>query len=287
MATMSPAAGNFLANLHKFSDSGLTGLADNAPDVNRLGELLARGLVTSDDLLKFVLRYQPLVGGEGVDLQQFWSTLWSKLLRRPVEMPPVPHLRPKTVAAIWDYKFKVMFLPSITEAEYPDGFIKPRWGQYLTESAIKRRPLPGRWVAVETIAKPHWNTPGGYGAGDADPFARALGLETRFSHSWDELSETILPAAANLLGVSSQATRRPSAEEWNLVGNLFNWLRLEQGEALPDLGSTNSWEWCENASRSDYRLAVGGAERGGLADVGDFWHGDGDDGIGFRVLVVL
>lgn len=280
---MTTAHENFQRVLPAFTSAGLTGLADNAADANRLGELLAGGHMTPEILRQIVVKYAPLVG-DGADPQALWSAIWEKVLGRPVDVPPVPDLRPKTVAAFREYGFKPMFLPDITEADYPDFFQKPKWGKFLTEANITRRKLPGRWVAVETIRKPHYNEPDGYGA---DPLGKTLGLKTRFKQSWDKLDTEILPAAAKLLGVSEKSTRLPSVEEWNLIGNLLNWLRKEMNEDLPDLGSTNSWEWCENACGSGDRLITGGAEDGGLAYVDCGWHDDGHIDIAFRVLVVL
>ncbi len=287
MTTMSPAATNFAAQMHLFTDSGLTGLVDNAVDANKLGELLATGHIDPESLRRLVLKYQPLVRGEGVDPRSYESMFWSKILGKPVEVPPLPHLRPKTVVAICEYKFAVIFLPAISETEYPYDFIKPKWRQYYCQPRIKRWPLPGRWVLVETIKKPDWNEPGGYGIGDADPLARALGLETRFGHSWDVLTETYLPKAAGILGVPENSTRHPSAEEWNLVANRLNWLRTKQNEPWPDQGSTHSREWCENACKYDGRVVIGHATYDGLANVHGLQRDKVDADIGFRVLVVL
>ncbi len=287
MTPENPAAKNFLANLYKFTPPGLTGLADNPEDINKLGELLATGNLDIETLRRFILKYRPFLSGEGVDPQVYEQMLWSKIMGKPIKVPPMPLLRPKTVVALCQFNLKVIFLPKITEIDYPDFFVRPRWGQYMTEKDIKRRQLPGRWVAVETISKPHRNAPGGYGVGDADPLARELWLQTRFGISWDKLTDVILPKAAKLFGVSKQAARRPSAEEWNLIGNRFNWLRTEQNEQWPDLGSTNSWEWCENAYEYGMRLMAGHIGHGGLADVRCYWQSDPGGDIGFRLLVVL
>ena len=117
--------------------------------------------------------------------------------------------------------------------------------------------------------------------------AAALHGTTRFNTSWDDLTNGFLAEIAKVTNFPKKGTRLPTAEEWNLIGNLFNWLRDHRSMDLPDLGSTRSWEWCENAYDADLRLIVGRSDRGGLADVRDGWRGDRDDDLAFRVLAVL
>lgn len=298
----------------RFSEAGLHGLLDHHAETNTLGELLAQGIVKPADLRVWfteqVGRQKPAVVVAGSDVatgskqpadlsavaknpQSFWAVAWQEILGegvmrdRKIVVPPLLSLKAKTDAAIsgglgvWI----PVFLPKqLTEPDYPAGFIKPQWGQYLTESAIKRRPLPGRWVMVETINKSNWDDQSGYGD---DPLAQALGLTTRFSKSWDDLHETHLPKVAKLLGLGKKAVRLLTAEEWNLIGNLFNWLNANRNMTLPDLGSTNSWEWAENSYGGAVRLLAGGRGRGGLAGVGYNWRGGRGDVVGFRVLAVL
>jgi len=213
----------------------------------------------------------------------FWAKAWAEILGRPVEVPPMPTISAKAMEAFECFSLRVVYLPAITEKDYPPDFVKPAWGKYIAASQIERKPLVGRWVAIETIEKPDWDDPKGYGNGN-DPLARKLGLQSRFNMSWDDLTP-LLPTAGKLLG--TKETRRPTAEEWNLVGNLFLWLNQHKDEHLPDLGSTRSWEWCENACGSEFRLFIGVAGFGGLAVVDRFWRGDRRGSFGFRVLAVL
>jgi len=257
---------------------------ENALLVNHLGELLARRQVTRVDLEEFLSQFQP---PEATDHQKFWQEIWDELLGEgTVDVPPFPSLKSKTTESLdgrygrWFF----VFIPAIKEQDYPDSFIKPSWGQHLDVDEIKRRKLPGRWVVIETIPKPDWDDPNGYGD---DPLALALSLQARFSLSWDELHETHLPAVAKLLGLRKKAVRLPTAEEWNLLGNLFLWLNEHKEERLPDLGSTNSWEWCENAYGGGGRLVVGRRGGGGLAVVDGRWSDDRSGRLGFRVLAVL
>ncbi len=217
-----------------------------------------------------------------------WTEVWSEVLDCKIKVPPVPKPKDETAGAIERFNFRMIFIPKITVDDYPDGFIKiqPVWGKHLDEAQIKCCPLPGRWVAIETIAKPDWDDEGGYGGGN-DPLAAELGLESRFGISWDDLKSTHLPKVANLFGVCKTAARLPSTEEWNLAGNLFNWLRNQQGENLPDLGSTRSWEWCVNTYGSGLRLTVGNSGSGGLASVSAGWSDSLLNRVAFRVVVVL
>lgn len=283
----------------RFSRSGLGGLLDYHGATNTLGELLTQGIVTPEAVQAWlgeqVGKHQPATGSTAhpsatadllTDPRAFWAQVWEEVLGRKLDIPPVLKISGKTKAAIVAYHLMPVYLPVITEEDYPTDFIKPQWGQHLTVSDIQRRPLPGRWVIVEMIVKPNWDDENGYGNG-IDPLAQALGLTSRFSISWDTLHETHHPATANILGLSKKAVRLPTAEEWNLIGNLFLWLNANRNMNLPDLGATNSWEWAENTFGDDARLFVGYRGHGGLADVFCCWRGVRHGLIGFRVLAVL
>lgn len=322
MSTLAPLPGWALklhGSVERFTESGLTGLVDHASVTNPLGELLARREVTPARLQEFLdsLResqgatapsglpaggQSPMQDILGADPQKFWSTAWQDILSvavrvfgntkevKEIVIPPFPTLKVKAAAAFMGGlgHWIPVFLPAnLTEADYPAEFVKPDWGKYLTVSSIQRRPLPGRWVMVETIGKPNWNDQNGYGNGN-DSLGKALGLTTRFRVSWDGIKDTHLKnLAKSHFGLSKKAVRLPTAEEWNLIGNLFLWLNRHRNMALPDLGSTDSWEWCENACGVDYRLVVGYRDNGGLAGVGGRWLGGTGGYIGFRVLAVL
>ena len=292
-----------------FTEAGLNGLLDYHAVTSPLGELLARGEVTPaqikeflDGLRKPVASTAALAAGASVqsiwdaEVQTFWTRAWAEILGdklmqdRKIVVPPLPNMKAKMKIAItgsfgW---WIPIFLPAnLTEADYPAEFVKPDWGKYLKESDIQRRPLLGRWVMVETISKPNWDDPNGYGNGD-DPLANVLELTNRrFNVSWNRIHETHLPETAKLLGLSKKAVRLPTAEEWNLIGNLFLWLNRHRNTTLPDIGSTNSWEWCENAYGDVVRLVVGNRGDGGLGDVVDRWRDGACDDVGFRVLAVL
>lgn len=227
--------------------------------------------------------------------QNFWAVAWQEILGervmkdRKIVIPPLPTMKAKTQTAMtgglgW---WIPIYLPKeLTEKDYPADFVKPKWIKELKESHIKRRPLPGRWVMVETIQKPRWDDPKGYSNGN-DPLIKSAGLATRFKVSWDSIKNTHLPKAAKILGLSKKAVRLCTAEEWNLIGNLFLWLNTNRNMTLPDLGSTTSWEWCENDYGGGGRLIVGYREQGGLANVYCDRHGHRSGDVGFRVLAVL
>lgn len=301
-------------NVGRFSSAGLTGLVDHAGVTNGLGEMLARGEVNPERVKEFLdglrkpavaeaaTRRQPdlfnqiRVIWDEITPQNFWGglvwpgTIGEQVMRdRKIIVPPFPRLKQKTMEAITGGlgTWMPIFLPNgLTEEDYPESFIKPDWGKRLTVANIQRRPLPGRWVLVETIQKPDYTDLKGYGNGN-DPLAQAIGLPFRFEIPWNTLKNSHLPAAAKLLGLSKKAVRLPTAEEWNLIGNLFLWLNKNRNMNLPDLGSTNSWEWCENTYGGGDWLLVGSRGCGGLAGVSCRWFGRVFAGIGFRVLAVL
>ncbi len=210
--------------------------------------------------------------------QAFWQGVWDELGIK-VEVPPVPKLTDKQVKSLEKFGFLLVYVPAITEEQYPTSFVKPRWF-----NGAERMPLVGKWVAVETIAKPHWDDLKGY---VDDRLMAAIKCEKRFNVRQDDLTGGLLAKIAKSTGFPKRGTRIPSAEEWNLIGNLFNWLRNHRQMDLPDLGSTRSWEWCSNACGSEFRLIAGSSDGGGLADVGSDWR-DGRSGcLAFRVLADL
>lgn len=218
--------------------------------------------------------------------QPFWQSVWDELLGSgKVTVPPVPKLTAKQVKSMERFGFLLMYLPGITEDEYPAGFVKPNWSACLDVSQIERKPLTGQWIAMETIKKPDLVDPIGY---PDDRLMATLKRTTRFNTSYYDLIGGLIQKIAKVTGFPKKGTRLPSAEEWNLVGNLFNWLYEHRSMPhLPDLGSTCSVERCGNAYCSVSQLIVGNVESGRLACVGYDWHDGRYSGIAFRVLAVL
>ncbi|MBI5369840.1 hypothetical protein HZA85_01430 [Candidatus Uhrbacteria bacterium] len=279
-----------------FTSAGLNGLLDHHTVTNTLGELFAQGKLTPDVLANWLAEQvnertrptatEPTDGWAAYDIdpRAFWEQCWEAILGRKINIPSVPKIKGKTRKAIERYRLLLVFLPSITENDYPDSFVKPAWGRHIDGSKIEHKPLPGRWVLIEMIAKPNWGDPKGY---EGDLLGQDLQITTRFKISWDHLTATILPRAVKLFGLPNRALRLPTSEEWNLIGNLFLWLNVNRNMSLPDLGSTNSWEGCLNSYDAGYFLVVGYRDLGGLADVNRNWHDNPNDNIAFRVLAVL
>ena len=224
------------------------------------------------------------------NLQSWMQTVYDGAgFKTPIVVPPLPCISKKQIAALTRFGLEMFYLPAIGEDAYPDDWVKPAWGKYLTVIQIERKPLPGKWIAVETIAKCDWNDPQGYGGG-SDPVASALRLTKRFGISWDahHARRGTLQRLAKLGSLPKRGTQFATAEAANFIGNLFNLLHEKHGQAhLPNLGLTNSWEWCNNSYESDGRLIVGCSGGGGLAAVDWGWRDVPFDYIGFRVLVVL
>lgn len=248
--------------------------------------------ITAEDLAEFLrdpTRWRKpsvdIPALEAESLRTWMQNVYNELgIACEVPLPPV--LTPRQQKSLKKFGLRLFFIPAITEDQYPVSFVKPVWGRYLTVSEIKHQPLPGRWLVVETLPKPNWDDPAGY---PNDILAKALKLTKRFAVSWDDLHNEggLLSRIAKITGLPKKSTRLPTTEEWNFLGNLFLWLNQHRNETLPDLGSTNSWEWTENVYGSGYRLIVGDREYGGLADVHSSLRNDHRENIAFRVLAVL
>lgn len=217
------------------------------------------------------------------EAQAFWQDVYDELGIKAI-VPYMPALTEKQVKSLDKFGFLLVYIPSISEEDYPESFIKPAWGKYLSISGIERKPLEELWVAVETIAKPDNDDPAGY---PDDRLMAAVKRDKRLHTSHDDLKRGLLKEIAEATGFPKKGTRLCTAEEWNVVANLFNYLRGHRNMPLPDLGSTRSSELCENACGSDYCLKVGNRNCGGLADVDKVMRDSLLCSIGFRVLAVL
>lgn len=204
-----------------------------------------------------------------------------------VEVPPVPTLTDKQVKSLKKFGFMLVYVPAITEAQYPAGFVKPDWGQNLMVASIERLPLKGQWVAVETIAKPQYDDSRDSRNYAEDVLMAAVKHAKRFNTSHDDLTGGLLVKIAKTTGFPKKGTRLLSIEERSFIGSLFNWLREHRQMRLPDFGSGFSWEWCANAYGSEDRLTAGGPFSGGLAGVHSCWRGRRRFDSAFRILAVL
>ncbi|MBI2475555.1 hypothetical protein HYV69_04005 [Candidatus Uhrbacteria bacterium] len=289
-----------------FTNKGIDGLAKYPMPglVNRLCEMVIDKVFSPDELEAWINeRSQSWVDEHAEEIANsrisqialqadpriFWSKVWNQLLGKSIFVPPVPKIKGKTKIAIERYKLILVFLPVISEADYPESFVKPNWGRYITEDKIERKPLPGRWVLVETIAPPCSDSPKAYGHGE-DVLMNDLKPLSRFEFG-NFAIENIAREFAKLLGLPSRALRLPTIEERNLIGNLFLCLNANMNMDLPDLGSGYSWEACLNKHRGDNNesFVVGLQGRGGLANV-DLISNNGlsnNYSLGYRLLAVL
>lgn len=303
-----------------WSTHGLFALLDDPERARRFGEWWAANKVEHDRLIddlvagRLVYREEPVATapvveaptipflslsakGEllirGLNPRTFWSCVFRLDDWTGLHIPKFPALAPATAPACVDFGLMPIFCPAgtlirATDSGHRDRYILPDWNKFLTYSDIIRCPLRGRWILVETIRKPDWNDSVGYGPDDKA--RKLLDLQRRFGTSWDALHDGRMTKLADAWGLSSGAVRLPTAEEMNWVGNLFLLANRVMGidyRRLPNLGSTKSWEWCENSYGSDSHLVFGDSENGGLAAVDGGWHDLERDYIGFRVLAVL
>lgn len=148
--------------------------------------------------------------------------------------------------------------------------------------------LGGRWVLIDERPKPTDNNGQVYPDDFLEETMRKMRTEgsldhnqelnpgTRFFTSWTEWYEKIRLEAAKLLGVRPEQTRLPRVVEYNYFGNLLH----------PDWGTTDTWEWLQEAcGGGKYRMRGGHSFAGGLAIV--YWRGPAGHGTdrGFRPVV--
>lgn len=221
-------------------------------------------------------------------LIHFWIDCWQLILGRSIKIPRLPKKYGSAYRLLNDLGFSMFFLPKITEADYPQSFAKTKWGEMGLdhEVEIQHCPLPGRWVAVESVGKPNWAESQSYGAGQ-DPLAQYLGLPSRFADSWQRIKRVHLFRLAKQLKVKAKFVRFPTIEEWNLIHNLFLWFNEKYQAGFPDLSETNSWEWCENSCGPQGKLIVGGRRNGVIPAVHGYWAHQGRMSIGWRSVVLL
>lgn len=134
--------------------------------------------------------------------QAFWQGVYDELGIK-VTVPSVPKLTAEQVKSFDKFGFMLLYLPAITEEQYPSSFVKPEWSRYFTVSSIERIPLKGAWVAVETIAKPHYDDAKGY---PNDRLMATLKRTTRFNTSHDDLTGGSYPG-------NRQSDRVPQEED--------------------------------------------------------------------------
>lgn len=226
------------------------------------------------------------------EAQAFWQEVWDGFEIK-LTVPPMPALEPERVRALESFGFLIMYLPPLTEDEYPARFVTLDWKE-ITEWGAERLPLTGAWVAIETVAKPVAKIGGPEHPAD-DPLKALSDFYPRNEISRDALYASGLRTIARVLGFPTERVRLPSAEEWNFAGNVFSWLRQKRGMGLPDLGTRGVHEWTRNNSRSRSRPAdtwclyvggVGGSVNA-LDDVRTVSSALGYTHVVFRLLIEL
>ncbi|TAL49805.1 hypothetical protein EPN81_04650 [Patescibacteria group bacterium] len=294
-------------NLHG-DDAGVVGMLNHFAFVMRIGQLLVSTPTFSHELTAFVetherkfneaqtqidqlktLRYPELTGKNWkAELHAWMQEVLDAFLDFHVDVPVPPNLNRAQRRLLKKYKLWLFFVPAISEDQYPEHIVKLDRDRYLPSANVTSLPLPGRWIAWEVIKKPNYQD----GRYPDDQLMTAVDIDTRFAHphsqkgEGDDLMEDILPKVATVLKSLGGEAKVQSARIFNFLGNLFNWLRIHTSEnRLPDLGSTNSVEWCEERCGSHAALLVGLHGGGGLVCVGSFYRDDRDNSIAFRFLV--
>ncbi|MDD5043086.1 MAG: hypothetical protein PHD51_00235 [Patescibacteria group bacterium] len=254
--------------------------------IRQLIERAAAGQIFSEDLNAFLedpTRWRETPFGLVVprDNLRVWMQDVYNEIEISCKVPLVPKLTPQQMKSLVKFGFRSFFIPAVSEDEYPSDFIKPEWGNRgLDADDTERKPLLGRWVAIETIDRDDYSN---------DLLRVKLKLKSRFSVEYDSdfYNDTgLLARAAKITGFPKNHVCLPTVEEWNFLGNMFNWLRENHREQLPDLGKPEYWEWCANIS-SEHHLITGDCDDGGLAGVRERWHDDHYGHVGFRFLIVL
>ncbi|MFA4845019.1 MAG: hypothetical protein WC654_00465 [Patescibacteria group bacterium] len=287
---------------------GFPGLLRHFSVFNRLGQLVDRdGFLT--DLNALIDHHEAQVAEQATaadrllslrppnlmtktwreDLHSWMQTVMDAFLGFHVEIPEPPMLNRSQRRSLVKYGFRLFFVPAIEENQYPKHMVKPNWGKYLAVAQIERVPLPGKWVAIETIGKPNYQD----GKYPDDKLMADTGIASRFNHpvsdkgEGDDIVLDFLPKVAKILGPLPGGIQLPTVEIWNFIANLFLWLNSHCGEKLPDLGATSSVEWCANRYDSRDALFVGDSYGGSLAYVHWLWRDDRDVRIAFRFLAVF
>ncbi len=227
---------------------------------------------------------------------RFWERVWGGLLRTKIRVPPQPTLPAflADAATLARYKLLLVYIPpGITEERYPRSFVKPGWEQLqkYRPTVVEHLPLRGGWALVEAIQKPDWLPNNGY---LDDVLIAEWDIGKRYEIPWTIAVRLASEGVEKKFALPSRSAFLMSAEEWSLTANLFNWLRRRRCIALPNLGATNSSEWCRNAvphemsadgQRGKHGLTIGWKTSGGLANL-SHWD-EASRSTGFRFIIWL
>lgn len=190
-----------------------------------------------------------------------------------LEIPAAPTVEGALARAFRRYRLAAVYLPARDGHACPGSMAGMRdWAcGGAKKSEVEHEPLPGRWVAVETVAKPH--DPADEENRDEDLLmkdvaSRMKGMPSnrgRFGWSYDQVVQEILPVVAEVLGVYRDMVRLPTVAEAAYAAEFFDWLRETHDEYwLPDLGrasrgpdGNDAWEWTRTrVRRSDESIAL-------------------------------
>jgi hypothetical protein len=272
-------AGTVAASVDFLNEFGM--LVQRHEAFNRAERSLAERLKTR--------RYPNLMwNGWKAELHDWMQKLLDAFLGFHVEVPEPPDLNRAQRRLLKKYQLWLFFVPALEESQYPGHMIKPDWQRYLSGVDVKPPLLPGAWVAFEVIRKPNYQD----GAYPDDGLAQEIGLNTRFAHphsgkgEGDDLMEDLLLKVSKVFNPLGGTTKVQSVRTCNFLGNLFNWLRVNTAEnRLPDLGSTNTVEWCAEPVGMRNALIVGDSAHGGLTYVYSYLRDYRSGNIAFRFLV--
>jgi len=251
--------------------------------IKQLVERADAGQILKEDLDAFLRepeRWRQIPANLDFAKLPAWMQAVYNELGIPCHVPPVPLLTKKQEKSLTKFGFRLFFVPAIIERQYPENFQRLNWSlDHMVSEYAQHIPLPGRWIAIETLSN------NGY---PDDPFKEIFRYIDRRGKNRARFFGHFFLRIAGITGFPEKAVCLPTLEEWNFLGNLFNFLRISRCEKLPDLGTADSMEWCKNADQSSH-LAAGGnhhnLDGSGLQYVG--YTGENCSCTGFRILIAL
>lgn len=274
---------------------GLSGIVTSFALFNRAGSLVADPIFM-EKFESLVEDHEPKVGREA-NLRGWMEEVLAAFLGFKVEVPEPPKLNRKQSRALKKYGFRMFFIPAITEEQYPEHIVTPEWGfgEYCN---LERIPLPGRWIAIETIERQDVDDD----SREDDVLMPDIKVESRFGRPCTgnrfpeergSVVDEVLPLVSRRLGFGERPedVMVPSIEEWNFLGNLFIWLVANRDEKLPDLGDGGEyWEWCRNSGGTlvgSYSADEGSGEVKGIENLVPGQGDEPHDLASFRIIVHL
>jgi len=180
------------------------------------------------------------------------------------------------------------------EYPYPKAWLQldPSWfWSEKTRKSVSNETLtiPRSWYIFDTTVKPMYNREGTQMYPN-DPLITLLTqLKTedrinlfsntptgsRFGITSNEIDRHVMPELAKMLGTTLTDTRIPTAEEINILGNMFH----------PELDKANVAEWFYNKFGDDARFTEGYSGYGALSYGHNDKHMVQSDRVGFRPIV--